>query len=38
MTIIVIIKKRTYYTNEQYELNGGKFNFTVSSYEVYQIE
>ena len=29
---------RTYSTTEQYELNGGKKNFTVSSYEVYQIE
>ena len=31
-------QNRTYYTTEQYELNGGKYKFTVSSYEVYQIE
>ena len=28
----------TYNTNETYELNGGEYKFTVSSYEVYQIE
>ena len=28
----------TYNTTEKYELNGGEKNFTVSSYEVYQIE
>ena len=28
----------TYNTTETYELNGGEYNFTVSSYEVYQIE
>ena len=31
-------QNRTYYTTEQHELNGGKYKFTVSSYEVYQIE
>ena len=31
-------RNRTYSTTEQCELNGGKRNFTVSSYEVYQIE
>ena len=28
----------TYNTTEQYELNGGENSYTVSSYEVYQIE
>ena len=28
----------TYNTTETYELNGGEYNYTVSSYEVYQIE
>ena len=27
----------TYNTTEKYELNGGEYNYTVSSYEVYQI-
>ena len=28
----------TYNTTEKSELNGGEYNYTVSSYEVYQIE
>ena len=31
-------KKGTFLITEKYELNGGKRDFTVSSYEVYQIE